>query len=54
MPLTWFPRSVAHLLEVLAQRGDVTEGDRGLGVGAVVADEKGLRGLVHHNAFLAL
>lgn len=48
------PHLVAHLLEVLAQRGDVVEGDGGLGVGVVVANEEGLCGLVGDDAFLAL
>lgn len=47
-------RLVAHLLEVLAQRGDVVEGDGGLAVGVVVADEERLCGLVGDDAFLAL
>jgi hypothetical protein len=46
--------SVAHLLEVFSQRSDVAEGDGGLGLFAVVADEKGLCGLVGDDAFFAL
>jgi hypothetical protein len=46
--------SVAHLLKVVAQRGDVAEGDGGLGVFAVVADEEGLCGFVDDDAFFAL
>ena len=47
-------RLVAHLLEVLAECGNVVEGDGGLGVGVVVADEEGLCGFVGDDAFFSL